>query len=42
MKPPAKINRMWEIIVFHKIGVGLTQILPQTQQRGEYEKKSVN
>ena len=22
MKPPAKINRMWEIIVFHKIGVG--------------------
>ena len=41
MKPPAKINRMWEIIVFHKIGVGLTQILPQTQ-RGEYEKKSVN
>ena len=26
MKSPAKINRMWEIIVFHKIGVGLTQI----------------
>ena len=36
MKPPAKINRMWEIIVFYKIGVGLTQILR------EYEKKSVN
>ena len=35
MKSPAKINRMWEIIVFHKIGVGLTQIR-------EYEKKSVN
>lgn len=38
MKPPAKINRMWEIIVFHKIGVGLTQILPQR----EYESFSVN
>ena len=37
MKSPAKINSMWEIIVFHKIGVGLTQILHR-----EYESFSVN